>query len=101
MYVVPHRLYLCEVPPRYWDPDNVSQLCGWKCKVSSSTANVPARLCVSAGLSVPLEAKVGFTARPAGAGENCPAAISVKSPVSVDFPIAIVLGGMAVANGDV
>jgi len=52
-------------------------------------------------LPVPLEASVGFTAGPAAAGENCPAAISVKYPVSVDFPIAIVLGGMAVASGDV
>jgi len=30
-----------------------------------------------------------------------PAAVSVNCPVSMDFPIAIVLGGMAVANGDV
>ena len=41
-----------------------------------------ARLCITVGLSVLLEARVGFWARPAGAGVNCPAAVTVNSPVS-------------------
>jgi len=59
-------------------------------RLDEASVNVPTRLLISVGLSVPLEARVGFSACPARAGENCPAAVSVTSPVSVDFLMAIV-----------
>jgi len=50
------------------------------------------------GIVSPTESQcgiMGFSARPAGAGVNCLAAVSVNSPMFR------VLGGMAMANGDV
>ena len=59
----------------------------YKCLYNNNNVELPARL----GMSV---------RRPAGAGVNFPAAVSVNSPAYVDFPMAKMPGGMAVASGN-